>query len=309
MFQKIEKRLLALLRQSVLNAFSDPALSSKLQGALDQLTLEIPKEKEFGDFSCSIAMKLAAIVRKNPRAAADDVVARLSALSTASDFVGLVDKVEVKGAGFINIFLQDNVYRAFLEEVNAPGARPGSYDIGEGEKVLLEFVSANPTGSLSIAHARQAAVGDALANVLSRVGFNVTREYYLNDAGNQINILGRSIDLRYQELAGRTVDFPEDHYQGSYIADLARVLYDDPKQRPKIDKLSDEPRAVFFRDYGVEKILAIIRQELDGFGVHFDVWYSQRKLDASGLVEKTLEALKRREFIYESEGAVWLPRR
>lgn len=305
MFQKIEKRLLALLRQSVLSAFPDPALSPKLHSALDQLTLELPKEKEFGDFSCSIAMKLASVVRKSPKIAAEEVVLRLVALSSGSEFSGLVDKAEVKGIGFVNIFLRDDVYRAFLEETNAPGARPGAYDMGNSAKVLLEFVSANPTGSLSIAHARQAAVGDALANVLFRVGYNVTREYYLNDAGNQINILGRSIDLRYQELAGHAIDFPEDHYQGSYISDLARVLYDDPAERSKIDKLAQEPRATFFRDYGTEKILAAIRQELDGFGVHFDIWYSQRKLDASGLVEETLEALKQKGYIYEAEGAVW----
>jgi arginyl-tRNA synthetase len=148
-------------------------------------------------------------------------------------------------------------------------------------------------------------VGDTLANILAMVGYDVEREYYLNDEGNQINILGRSILLRYCALVGEANGFPEDHYQGQYIIDLAKELFDQPAERKKIEKLNDKQREEFFIDYGVEKILAIIKKELEDFGVCFDVWYSQKALGKSGKVEKTLASLKEKTFIYEAEGAVW----
>ncbi len=321
MFEKVEKQILSLLRESV-EAFlkdapvgastvslsldtCDKTSASKQQGFIDDLTLDIPKEKNFGDVSCNIAMKLAGLLRISPHKVAEGITVKIKGLDGVGGRSKLVDKIEVKGAGFINFFLFKQVFYDVLKAVNEEKDSYGVSVAGCQKRLLLEFVSANPTGPLSVAHARQAAVGDALANLLSVSGFNVTREFYLNDEGNQINILGRSIHLRFNELCGQQVEFPQDHYQGQYIIDLAKVLAEDEAMRLKIESLSPKEKANFFVDYGVEKILAVIRTELDDFGVHFDVWYSQKELGACGKVEHALENLKAKGLIYESEGAVW----
>ena len=305
MFEKVEKQLLTLLKESINNCFKDSPQASSLHNLLDSIILEIPKEKEFGDLSCSIALRLASVFKKNPKEVASEIVAALETLATRRGSGRLIKKIEIKGAGFINIFLKEEAFGDLLVDVNRQGEKFGRFALGKGRRILLEFVSANPTGALSVAHARQAAVGDALANVLSAAGYKVSREYYLNDEGNQINILGRSIQLRYKELSGEGVSFPEDHYQGSYIVDLAKELFDDAKTKAKIEKFNDAQKEKFFTDYGVEKILAVIKKELDDFGVHFDVWYSQKELTKSGKIEKVLLALKKKGLIYEAEGAAW----
>ncbi|MFH0877735.1 MAG: arginine--tRNA ligase, partial [Candidatus Omnitrophota bacterium] len=305
MFQQLEKQLVCLLERSVERYCRDSSLAPPDPVVFHTLSLEIPKEKDFGDFSSALAMRLASLWRKNPQEVASGLVAIAKALLAKSPAKALVKDIEVKGAGFINIFLTDQVFFDVLRQINVSGADCAKTDFGVGKRVLLEFVSANPTGPLSVAHARQAAVGDALANILSLAGYRVEKEYYLNDEGNQINILGRSIDLRYQELGGQSVVFPEDHYQGQYIVDLARALYDDESTRKKIERLGAEGRASFFIDYGVEQICGMIRHELDDFGVHFDTWYSQKTLGRSGKIEKALAFLKKKGLLYESEGALW----
>jgi arginyl-tRNA synthetase len=305
MYATVERKLLALLKESIECAFPDAALARSVTPPCDNLSLDIPKEKEFGDLSCSVAMKLASVWRKSPRQVAEVIAAKLTELSLAQGDKSLINKVEIKGAGFINIFLKDEVFLDMLVSIHKEGRAFGSSDMGGGAKVLLEFVSANPTGALSVAHARQAAVGDALGNVLRAVGYDVTKEFYLNDEGNQINILGRSIGLRYKELGGEAIEFPPEYYQGSYITDLAAVLFNDPASKKKIAAMTNEAREDYFRDYGVEKILEIIRGELDNFGVRFDVWYSQKVLGASGKVEEALDELRAKNFIYDAEGAIW----
>lgn len=304
MFQKVEKQLVGLLKESIERYCQNLSLAPP-SNLWESIALEIPKEKEFGDFSCTIALRLSSDLRKNPNAIAGGIVAALKSLSSVRGAETLIKNVEVKGAGFINIFLQDQVFFDILAAVNKDKENYGRMDLGKGERVLLEFVSANPTGPLSVAHARQAAVGDALANILTVVGYKVKKEYYLNDEGRQVNILGRSLHLRYRELCGASVQLSEDHYQGHYIIDLARVLFEDEKSRRKIEKLDLRQQEQFFVDYGVEKILDIIKKELEDFGVHFDVWYSQKALGRCGKIEKALDYLKRRGLIYEAEGAVW----
>lgn len=307
MYQKIESNLRILLKKAAesyissfpVTALAVPAVKEVLG---DGLTIDIPKEKEFGHLSSNIAFKLSGHLRRSPKDIASGIVAKLMELPESCV---IVREAQVKGAGFINVFLADKVFFDLVAMVNAQEEDFGKSDKGAGKKTLVEFVSANPTGPLSVAHARQAAVGDALANVLSHVGFDVTKEYYLNDEGNQINILGRSIELRYRELQGEPIQFPEDHYQGQYIIDLARELLDDISKRESIAKLAVQERAGFFLDFGVERILGVIKGELDDFGVYFDVWYSQKELGASGRVEGALEFLKSKGYIYESEGAVW----
>lgn len=302
MFLKVEKQLLLLLRKSV-ESFLSSSPTPSATDILETLALEIPKEKGFGDFSCNAALRLGSILGQNPKVVAAAIVKELLAQSLL-DFAGsLIDNVEIKGAGFINIFLKSTVFFDDLKILNR--GEKAVLELGRGGRVLLEFVSANPTGSLSVAHARQAVVGDCLANVLTKVGYAVTREYYLNDEGNQINILGRSIHLRYRELSGERIEFPEDHYQGQYITDMAKVLFDDLAMRQEIDGLESAARDIFFIEYGVREILGIIKNELDDFGVHFNVWFSQKALGASGAVEKVLDGLQKKGLIYESEGAVW----
>jgi len=305
MYAEVEKKLKSLIRQSIEDALGPPAASSS-DFPPDLFTLDIPKEKTFGDLSCSAAMKLARLVRQNPRQVAEDI---LKAFTQCHERLPvseqLVDRVEIKGAGFINFFLKKAVFEEMLRSICRSGSAFGSSNIGEGRKVLLEFVSANPTGALSVAHARQAAVGDALANVLQATGYRVTREYYLNDEGNQINILGRSIEARFCEFSGEKVDFPEEYYQGDYIRDLAARLADDEKTVKEISALDEAARASFFRDYGVREILAIIKGELEGFGVRFDVWYSQAEKVSAQVVAGTLSALESAGHIYDADGAKW----
>jgi arginyl-tRNA synthetase len=305
MFEKVEKQLLSLLKESVKNCFKDHSQASSLNNLFDSVVLEIPKEKEFGDLSCSIALRLASLMRKNPKEVAACLVTALEEVARRKGLNRLIKNVEVKGAGFINIFLKEEAFYDLLVAVNLQGEKFGRFNLGRGRRILLEFVSANPTGALSVAHARQAAVGDALAAVLSAAGYKVSREYYLNDEGNQINILGRSIQCRYRECAGETIQFPEDYYQGAYIIDLARGLFDDKKIREKIEKFQEAEKEKFFIDYGVKKMLFVIRKELEDFGVHFDVWYSQKALGKSGKIERVLSALRRKDLIYDAEGAVW----
>lgn len=316
MYRKTEQQLQILLKEAAELYLSEfPAASdaqkittrsekkpSAIETLADGILLDIPKEKGFGSFSTNIAMKLAGPLRRNPRDIASSIASKLELLPATAM---LVSKVEVKGAGFINFFLKDEVFFEVLRSVHSQGRDYGKSDLGGGQRVLVEFVSANPTGPLSVAHARQAAVGDALANILAYAGYDVIKEYYLNDEGNQINILGRSIEFRYRELCGETVVFPEDHYQGDYIVDLARGLYERADQKQKIDAMAQEARKTFFLEYGVEKILDCIKLELEDFGVRFDVWYSQKVLGVSGKVEGALAYLKSKGYIYESEGAVW----
>ena len=305
MFQRVEKQLLSLLKESIESSFCGTSQQPAFYDILNDLALEVPKEKEFGDFSCNVALRLAGLLRKSPKSVALDIVTALKKLSSNFGDSAFVKDAEVKGAGFINIFLKEKVFFDNLALINGSQEQALKVDLGGNARVLVEFVSANPTGSLSVAHARQAAVGDALANILQASGFDVTREYYLNDEGNQINILGRSILLRYKELSGEIIDFPEDHYQGAYITDMARELFDDKGFRLKIEKMAAPDKEVFFSAHGTQKILDIIKKELEDFGVHFDVWYSQKELGKSGRIETTLEGLKKKGLIYEAQGAVW----
>ncbi len=304
MYADVEKKLTSLIRQSIEGAFGYAAASSP-ESPADPVTLDIPKEKTFGDLSCSVAMKLAARVQKGPRQVAEEILreftVRHGRLPEGEQFV---ERVEIKGAGYLNFFLRPAVFEEMLRSVCRLGPRFGSSNLADGRKVLLEFVSANPTGALSVAHARQAAVGDALANILAATGHAVTREYYLNDAGNQIALLGRSIDGRYRELSGEKVDLPEECYQGAYIRELAARLLNDKKARARIAELDEKGREDLFRDYGVKEILGVIQGELEAFGVRFDVWYSQRKKLTQDVISGALKHLE--GHIFEAEGAVWL---
>lgn len=259
----------------------------------EEILIDFPTDSRFGDFSSSIALKLSKLLKKPPREIAAQLVVSLQNEIAKSELKNLITQVKVEGAGFVNFYLKESYFYEKLKKIITLGKEALRPDFGFGKKVLIEFVSANPTGSLSVAHARQAAVGDCLGNVLNFVGFGLKREYYLNDEGNQINILGASVELRIRQLKGERVEFPENYYQGDYIYDIAKVAQE---QKIKNEELGD-----FASDY----ILKIIKQELTDFGVHFDCWYSQKELAKSGKVEEAFKKLKEKGFLYEQDGALW----
>ncbi|MBU4252859.1 MAG: arginine--tRNA ligase [Candidatus Omnitrophica bacterium] len=283
----IQQELIALVNASL--AHSGLAADYK-----DDIFLELPTDKRFGDFTTNIALKLSKELKQPPRVIASQLVESIrKEIKNNADLKDLITQVKVEGAGFVNFYLQENYFYEKLRRIITQGKEALKIDLGKGKKVLIEFVSANPTGSLSVAHARQAAVGDCLANVLSFIGFKVSREYYLNDEGNQINILGKSVQLRLKELKGESIEFPQNYYQGDYIKDIA--------QEADNKKIKEEDLG----DFAAGHILKIIKQELDDFGVKFDCWYSQKELAKSGKVEQGFEQLKQKGFLYEQDGALW----
>jgi len=259
----------------------------------EEIPLDLPTDNRFGDFTTNVALKLSKLLKKPPREIASQLVDVLSEEIKKSDLKELIRQVKVEGAGFVNFYLNADYFYEKLKKIITQGKEALRVDFGGGKKVLIEFVSANPTGSLSVAHARQAAVGDCLANILGFSGFNVQREYYLNDEGNQINILAASVKLRLEELKGKKLEFPENYYQGDYIKDIARQA---DIKKIKEDKLGD---------FAAEYILKIIKQELIDFGVKFDCWYSQKELAKSGKIEQAFSQLKKKGFLYEQDGALW----
>jgi arginyl-tRNA synthetase len=284
MTKNVVELLISIIKDEVEAAYPDELRQ-------EDLYLDIPSDNRFGDLSTNIALKLSRLTKKSPF----DIInlAKIKQNIEKSDLKDYVKEVKVEGAGFINFYLSDKYFYEQLKEIITKGKEALKIDIGRGKRVLIEFVSANPTGSLSVAHARQAVVGDCLAKVLDFLGFSVKREYYLNDEGNQINILGRSVELRIKELSGEKIEFPEDHYQGDYIYEIAKEAQ---KKKIKTEELSE---------FAADFILDIIKKELDDFGIKFDYWYSQKELGKSGKIKEVLDKLKKKNFIYEQDGAVW----
>ena len=258
-------------------------------------TVEIPKEKKFGDYSTNIAMVLTKKMKKNPREIANDLVEKLKNFE-------IFEKIEIAGPGFINFFINKDSWLKLFKEIYETGEKYFKMDIGNGKKVLVEFVSANPTGPLHIGHGRGAVLGDVLSNLLKFTGFKVQKEYYINDAGNQMKILGNSIKLRaIQIVKGKeSVDFPDDHYKGEYIIEIAREMIE------KFGEEVIEKDVEFFTEYGVKKILPGIIKDLKEFGVEFDNFFSEKSLFSSGEVDRTINFLKEKKVMYEKDNAWWL---
>ena len=280
-----------LLTATIKNALRD--LDYTGETCDKDLYLDVTKDIRFGDLSTNIALKLSSLTKKPALEVAEGITHKIKKYLEQGLLRDYVKEVKVEGSGFINFYLNNNYFYEQLKDIILKNKNFAKGDLGKNRRVLIEFVSANPTGPLSIAHARQAALGDVLANVLDYLGFKVKREYYLNDEGNQINILGKSIELRIKELAQEKIEFPEDHYQGGYIYEIAK------KVKTKKSKVKS------IKDFGVKYILDIIKKELDDFGVKFDYWYSQKELRKSGKIKRALDFLKRQGFIYEQDGAFW----
>lgn len=265
---------------------------------LPAVTLEVPREKVHGDFSTNAAMQLTRIARKNPKEIAEAILTHLDRSKAA------VRHAEIAGPGFINFTMNKSYLYDVIGEVAAKGDRYGSINAGAGRRVQVEFVSANPTGSLHLGHARGAAVGDSLCNLLDFAGYDMSREYYINDAGNQVANLTRSIEARYKQELGLDAEMPEDGYHGEDIKGFARELA--AEKGDSLLKLSETERETFFREYGLSRELDKIKRDLGRFGVSFDVWYSETSLYETGKVVEALDELRAKGQVYEQEGATWL---
>ncbi len=286
------------------------------------------RDKQHGDFASNVAMVLAKSARRRPRELAELIVARLP----ASD---RLDRVAVAGAGFINFFLSDSAFTGVVAEILAAGDGYGRSERGAGRRVQVEFVSANPTGPLHVGHGRGAAYGATVADLLQAVGFEVHREYYVNDAGRQMDILAASVWLRYLELCGEVIQFPSNGYLGDYVWDIAatlhrehkeahhlpaaEVFYDLPADEPQggdkeahVDAVIARARALlgenryrFVFELALNTILEDIRDDLGKFGVVYDEWFSERSLTTGGAVNRAVERLRGKQQLYEKDGALW----
>ena len=257
-------------------------------------SLDEPKHAGQGDLATNLAMVVAGKDKKNPRAVAAQL---LEMLAPHTD---LLERVEVAGPGFVNCYLNKTVWQSVLPEVCANEATFGRSDIGKAKKVLVEFVSANPTGPLSVGHGRQAVLGDAIAGLLSATGHQVTREHYYNDAGRQMRVLGESTRARYLEALGLPFTFPEDGYQGQYIRDIAQALIDEQG-----DSLKDEPEVTPFKNKAERVIFDDINTTLHRLGIVFDNYYNEHSLYENGLVDDVVASLREKGLAYDQDGAVW----
>ncbi|WP_217562866.1 arginine--tRNA ligase [Paenibacillus sp. GbtcB18] len=265
---------------------------------LPEIVLEVPKDKAHGDFATNLAMQLSRIAKQNPRAIAEQLIQKLDKEKAQ------IAEVQIAGPGFINFRMDKSYLYPILAQVAEQGDRYGAVNVGQGRRVQMEFVSANPTGSLHLGHARGAAVGDALCNVLALAGYNVTREYYINDAGNQVNNLAKSIEARYLQALGQDAEMPEDGYHGEDIKGFAGELA--AEEGDRLTKLGQDERLAYFREYGLKKELDKIKRDLERFGVKFDEWFSETSIYENNLIEDVLGKLRESGYVYEQDGATWL---
>jgi len=267
------------------------------------ILVDIPADKQHGEFSCNVALQLSRQLKKSPLIIAQQILPHLQEVLDKSPLCRQIAKIEIKTPGFINFYFSPEGFYHVLGDVLEQKDNYGCSAFGQNTKFCLEFVSANPTGPLTVAHGRQAAVGDTLANILHAVGFNVKREYYVNDEGNQINILGRSVKVRAQQILGQEALFPEDGYQGGYILEMAKLFINQQAVKTPAD-LGQQPDAAF-RKFGVDYLMGMIKKDLEDFGVNFDVWSYQSVIANAQAIADLLADLRSKEFIYDHEGAWW----
>lgn len=291
--------------------------------AAPDIILDRPKQAAHGDLACNVALQLAKALKQSPRVIAERIVRELPPST-------LIERAEVAGAGFINFFFSATVKQAIVGRILAEGERYGRSDSGAGKKVQIEFVSANPTGPLHVGHGRGAAYGSALSNLLEAAGYAVTREFYVNDAGRQMDILAVSVWLRYMETQGTAIKFPADGYRGDYVRDIGSELF--VQQGPRLNRhTADLPDASVPGDtadaqldaliatakkslgddwwtvhrFALDAMLADQRNDLGEFRVHYDVWYSEQSLHTNGAVDRAVKRLQDAGHIYEQDGALW----
>lgn len=296
--------VLESLKERIYHDLATAAEEARVAGELHyqelpRFILETPREESHGDLATNLALLLAREARTSPRQVAQTIAARFP---TGAE--NRVSRVEVAGPGFINLFLDPGWVYAVLPEVETRDESYGCSETGKGERVQVEFVSANPTGLLHMGNARGAALGDTLANVLAAAGYEVTREFYINDAGNQIENFGRSLEARYLELLGQQVEFPENGYPGKDLIESMQRLIAQVGDRYL--KVEPELRRELLVKFALKEKVAQMRQDLEDFGVHYDVWFSEQTLHDSGEIGRVLKDLQDKGYVYEEDGALWL---
>ncbi|QPA30863.1 arginine--tRNA ligase [Thermaerobacillus caldiproteolyticus] len=283
------------IKEEIRNAVLKAGLANEEE--MPNVILEVPREKAHGDYSTNMAMQLARIAKKAPRAIAEEIINHFDKTKAS------IEKIDIAGPGFINFYMNNRYLTDLIPTIIEAGASYGETNVGQGEKVQVEFVSANPTGNLHLGHARGAAIGDSLCNILAKAGFDVTREYYINDAGNQIYNLAKSVEARYFQALGLDKEMPEDGYYGDDIIEIGKKLADEHGDR--YVHMDEQERLAFFREYGLNYELDKIKKDLADFRVTFDVWYSETSLYQNGKIDQALATLRERGHIYEKDGATW----
>ena len=290
----MKQKVMTLITEAVKKACQKGDLPSS---DLPDVSVEEPKIESHGDYSSNIAMIMASIQKMPPRKIAEIIISNLD------DRTSILDKIEMAGPGFINFYIKTSAWHDILYAVHAEGSRFGASNIGNQEKVQLEFVSANPTGPLHVGHGRGAAVGDSLANILKFCGYDVQKEYYINDSGRQIKTLGRSVFLRYIGFFKAETLFPDECYQGEYISAIAVEI--EKLKGESLLALPEDEAILFCAEYAAKNILSDIKSDLNSFGVVFDNWFSEQSLYDAGKVSSALNYFKDLNIIYENEGALW----
>ncbi len=285
------------VQQTIKQAIADAVQKAGLTDEAVNVQLESPRDKTNGDYATNVAMQLTKLAKKPPRAIAEAIVEQLDTASAN------IEKVEIAGPGFINIVIKKDYLNDVIKMVLDQKTAYGRSNAGAGERIQVEFVSANPTGDLHLGHARGSSVGDSLCNILDLAGYDVSREYYINDAGNQINNLALSIEGRYFEALGKGESMPEDGYRGQDIIDIAADLVE--QHGDKFLHMSAEERYNAFREHGLKVELAKLQKDLADFRVEFDVWYSETSLYNNGKIDGALKKLRDNGHIYEEDGATW----
>ena len=288
----IKDTLTAAIEQAAKDAMAEGVFP---EGELPDIVLEVPPQKEFGDFATNFAMQSARVFHKNPRQIAEELVKRIQG--------SWLDHAQIAGPGFLNFYLKGNVLYDSFRQILEAGEAYGQLPKKDAPKIQVEYVSANPTGLLHVGHGRGAAAGSALVNLLRAAGYPVDSEYYINDAGNQMDNLARSVNARYLELLGREVEFPEDGYHGQDIIDTAQRIID--KDGDKYLNLDEEERLTIFKDLAYIEKLAALKEDLAAFHVTFDNWFSERTLHPEA-VKAAVKILQDNGNIYEKDGALWL---
>ena len=266
------------------------------EGTLPEVQLTVPPKKEFGDFASNFAMQSARTLCCNPRVLAQYIVENLDC--------PYVNKAEIAGPGFINFYLNPDWLYDMLAQIVEAGEKYGNLPKASDEKIQLEYVSANPTGPLHVGHGRGAAVGSALANLLKAAGYDVEQEYYINDAGNQMNNLARSVNARYLELLGKSCGFPEDGYHGHDIIDTAQRIIN--KYGDRFLQMDETERLEEFKTIAYQEKLAALKEDLERFNVRYDVWFSEKTLHEAGKIKESCDRLLDKGYMYEKDGALWL---
>ncbi|MDQ7193364.1 arginine--tRNA ligase [Staphylococcus felis] len=285
------------VKQTLIQEIEKSIKSAQLADEIPNIKIEIPKDSKNGDYSTNIAMVLTKIAKRNPREIAQAIVDHFD------QDAAHVKSIDIAGPGFINFYLDASYLNDTIDDVLRKGEQFGRVETPKNTKILIEYVSANPTGDLHIGHARNAAVGDTLSNILDAAGYDVTREYYINDAGNQITNLALSIEARYLQSLGQDAEMPKDGYYGQDIKDIGQDL---AQTRSDLQTLSDEERLKTFRQLGVEYEMKKLKQDLSDFNTHFDTWFSETSLYENHEIKAVLDKMTALGYTYEEDGATWL---